>query len=247
MKFGVQLYNFREALGADFRGALKEISKLGFDGVEFAMNYGEIAPDELAAYLKELGLECAGTMFSPEDLLDGASPVYEYALKLKSPAVTISDFCDFVAEWKRVAENCRKIGDNAAARGCAFSYHNHWKEFADVDGMSAMDRILAATDPKRVLLEPDVCWVTRGGVNPADFLRRYAARIRQVHMKDSRCPEDRNQLTELGNGVVDLVGAYRAASEFGAQWLTYEQDITDDPFRSAEISLKYLKKLRETT
>ena len=244
MKFGVQLYNFRKELGEDFRGALKEISKLGFDGVEFAMNYGEIAPDELASYTKELGLECSGTMFAPEELLDPASPVYEYALKLKSPAVTISAFCDFSREWEKVAETCRRIGSNASERGCVFSYHNHWAEFADADGMSAMDRILAVTDPKRVLMEPDVCWLTRGGVDPADFLRRHAARIRQVHMKDSRSPEDRQQLTELGEGIVDLAGAFRAAGEIGVPWLIYEQDISADPFRSAEISLKFLKKLR---
>ena len=89
MKHAVQLYNFREELKQDFRGALKEIAKLGFDGVEFASFYGGLAPDELAAYLKELKLECAGTMFSPEELLDPASQVYEYARQLKSPAVTI--------------------------------------------------------------------------------------------------------------------------------------------------------------
>ena len=63
MKFAVQLFNFRKELNEDFRGNLKEISKLGFDGVEFAMNYGQAAPDELAAYLRELHLECACTMF----------------------------------------------------------------------------------------------------------------------------------------------------------------------------------------
>lgn len=245
MKFGVQLYNFRKELDEDFRGALKEISKLGFDGAEFAMKYGQIAPDELAAYMRELGMECAGTMFSRDELMDADSPVYEYAQKLNSPAVTISANCDFSQEWESVAEVCRKIGDNAAARGCVFSYHNHWREFAEADGMPAMDRILAATDPKRVLMEPDVCWLTRGGVDPADFLRRYASRIRQVHMKDSRLPEEKEQLTELGNGIVDLKGVYRAAGEIGVQWLIYEQDVTDDPFRSAEISLKFLKKLRE--
>ena len=64
-------------------------------------------------------------------------------------------------------------------------------------------------------------------------------------MKDSRLPEEKEQLTELGNGIVDLKGVYRAAGEIGVQWLIYEQDVTDDPFRSAEISLKFLKKLRE--
>jgi len=90
MKIGVQLYNFREAMKTDFKGTLKEVSKMGFDGVEFAVNYGGIAPDELAAYLKELKLECAGTMFGEPDLLSGANQVYDYAHALKSPAVTIS-------------------------------------------------------------------------------------------------------------------------------------------------------------
>lgn len=245
MKFAVQLFNFRKELNEDFRGTLKEISKLGFDGVEFAMNYGQAAPDELAAYLRELHLECAGTMFQQKELENAASPVYEYARKLNSPAVTISVFCDFACEWEHVTETCRRIGDNAAARGTVFSYHNHWAEFVDAGGVRAMDRILAATDPKRVLMEPDVCWLTRGGVDPADFLCRYAARIRQVHMKDSRLPEDKQQLTELGGGIVDLAGVYRAAGEIGVQWLIYEQDVSADPFRSAEISLKFLKKLRE--
>ena len=104
MKFAVQLYNFRKELGEDFRGTLKAIAELGFDGVEFAMNYGQIAPDELAAYIRELNLECAGTMFQQEELEDAASPVYEYALKLNSPAVTISAFCDFSRQWQSVAE-----------------------------------------------------------------------------------------------------------------------------------------------
>ena len=97
-----------------------------------------------------------------------------------------------------------------------------------------------------MLVEPDVCWLTRGGIVPADFLRRYAARIRQVHMKGSRLPEDKQQLTELGNGVVDLPGVCRAANEIGVSRLIYEQDVSADPFRSAEISLKILKKLRKS-
>lgn len=246
MKFAVQLYNFRKELGEDFRGTLKEISKLGFDGVEFAMNYGQLLPDELAAYIRGLDLECAGTMFQQEELENADSSVYEYALKLNSPAVTISVFCDFSRQWQSVAEICRRIGDNAAAHGTFFSYHNHWAEFVSADGMNAMDQILAHTDPERVLMEPDVCWLTRGGIAPADFLRRYGARIRQIHMKDSRVPDDKQQLTELGCGIVDLAGVYRAAGEIGAKWLIYEQDVTDDPFRSAEISLNFLKKLRGT-
>ena len=43
MKIGVQLYNFRDALKADFKGTLKEVAKMGFEGVEFAVDYGTVS------------------------------------------------------------------------------------------------------------------------------------------------------------------------------------------------------------
>ena len=76
MKAGLQLYNFRNELAADFKGALREIAKIGFDGVEFAVNYGGMEPEEIAAFLKELKLECAGAMFKADDIRDAGNKVY---------------------------------------------------------------------------------------------------------------------------------------------------------------------------
>ncbi|MBO7146248.1 MAG: sugar phosphate isomerase/epimerase [Lentisphaeria bacterium] len=243
MKFGVQLYNFREALQKDFRGTLKEVAKLGFDGVEFPCMYGNIPPEELAEYLKELKLECCGAMFSKEALLEENGIAYQYAAALKTPAVTLSLSCDFTQEWKNVADICRRIGDIAAANKTLFSYHNHWREFELVENTPAMDLILKENDAQKVFMEPDVCWLTRGGIKPAEFISRYASRIRQIHMKDSKVPDVVAELTELGNGIVDLKGAFLAAQKADIPWLIYEQDVSKDPFRSAEISLKYLKNL----
>ena len=78
MKLGLQLYNFREELKQDFRGTLREIAKIGFDGVEFAVNYGELEPEELAALLKELNLACAGTMFPKNILCEPDAPAWKH-------------------------------------------------------------------------------------------------------------------------------------------------------------------------
>ncbi|OQA82752.1 MAG: Inosose dehydratase [Lentisphaerae bacterium ADurb.Bin242] len=241
MKFGVQLYNFRNELKPDFRGALKKIAELGFDGVEFACNYGGITPDMLAVYLKELGIECAGTMFGVNDLLDPGNIAYEYAKQLNSPAITISAMCDFTKEWENIAEKCRKIGINAAGHGLIFSYHNHWAEFEKINGVPAMYRILDSTDPATVFVEPDVCWLTRAGINPSDFIEKYADRIRQIHLKDICVPDNPETTVELGQGIVDLQSVCVAASKTNCQWLIYEQDYTKDPFRSAKLSLEYLR------
>ncbi|MBP5300960.1 MAG: sugar phosphate isomerase/epimerase [Victivallales bacterium] len=240
MKIGIQLYNFRQQLDADFTGTLRKVAALGADGVEFYA-YGGLQPAELARLMAELGLECAGTMFGPDQLQDPENIAWEYAKALASPAVTISCMLDFTARWKEVRDICQAIGRNAAAHGIPFSYPNHWAEFAKVDGTTAMERILAECDPKEVLMEPDICWLTRGGENPPDFLRRHGGRIRQVHFKDIKQPEVPETTTPLGTGVVDVVGSLKAAREIGAEWITYEQDFTDEPFECARRSLAYLK------
>lgn len=243
MKHAIQLYNFREELKQDFAGALREVAKIGYDGVEFATNYGEMEPGELAALLKELKLECAGTMFPNLKLCDPDSSAWEMAAALNSPAVTFSYTENLPESWMTLLERCRLAGANAASHGMIFSYHNHWQEFSRLDdGEYVMTRILDQTDPAQVFIEPDVCWLTRAGVDPAAHIRRYAKRIRQVHLKDLRVPEERETMTALGEGCVDLAGCIAAARETPCQWLIYEQDHSADHFADAVKSLTFLKK-----
>ena len=243
MKRGLQLYNFREELKQDFKGALKEIAKIGFDGVEFAVNYGGMEPEELAAYLKELNLECAGTMFPKNILCEMDSSAWKMSEVLNSPAVTFSYTDNLPESWQTLLEMCRTAGKNAAAHGTVFSYHNHWQEFFRLeDGEYVMTRVLAETDPAQVLIEPDVCWLTRSGVDPVAYIRQYANRIKQVHLKDLRIPEERETMTALGQGCVDLAGCIAAAKESPCQWLIYEQDHSEDHFADAAESLAFMKK-----
>ena len=244
MKLGVQLYNFREELMQDFRGALREIAKIGFDGVEFASKYGNMEPDELAALLKELNLECAGTIFPRATLLEMDSPSWQMTKALNSPAVTFGYTAEDLPEiWQDLRDMCRTAGKYAAAHGTVFSYHNHWLEFTQVSGGEyAMTRILDESDPEQVFLEPDVCWMTRAGVDPAAYIRRYASRIKQVHLKDLRIPEQRETMTALGKGCVDLDACVAAAQNGPCQWLIYEQDHSEDHFADAAESLKFMRK-----
>lgn len=244
MQLGLQLYNFRRELASDFRGTMREIAKLGFDGVEFAGNYGQMPPDEAAAMLRELKLRCAGTMFSIEDTMNPDGTAYGYVTKLESPASTFSVITDFSREYQTVLEQLRTAGRAAAAHGKVFSYHNHWDELAPLDGTPVLERFLAETDPEQVFCEPDICWLNRGGVDAADFILRHASRIRQIHFKDILVADDLQTTTELGCGIIDLPRAWAAACEIDCPWVIYEQDNSSDPFRSAAESLAYLKKMQ---
>ena len=244
MKAGLQLYNFRNELAADFKGALREIAKIGFDGVEFAVNYGGMEPEEIASFLKELKLECAGAMFKADEIRDPASKVYDYARALNPPAVTHSLSTDFVAEYETIRAQLEAAGRAAWQNGFVFAYHNHWREFELKDGIPVMEVFLDNTDPVNVFMEADICWLTRGGMDPAAFIRKYGSRIRQVHVKDIRVADDPQTTTELGKGIVDVASAVKAAHEIAdCRWLIYEQDNTADPFKSAAESLQVLRKL----
>lgn len=244
MKFGIQLYNFRRFLAEDFEGTMQKISQLGFEGAEVVVYRGPLTPAEYAAYLQKLNLQCCGAMYEPARLTDPADSAYEYVKAMKSPAVTISSWSEnFASEWQQQAELLQKIGQAAAANGVVFSYHNHWDECVKVDGDAALCRMLDANDPAQVFAEPDICWLNRGGLNGAEFITRYAGRIRQVHFKDIRIADDIKTTVPLGTGIIDLKSAYEAAKAANVEWIIYEQDNSEDPFADAAKSLEYLKSL----
>lgn len=59
LPIALQLYAVRDACSSDLPGALKRISEIGYDGVEFAGYYDHSAPD-LREMLDSAGLKVAG-------------------------------------------------------------------------------------------------------------------------------------------------------------------------------------------
>lgn len=241
MKTGIQIYNFRDQVKTDFKGTLKKIAEMGFDGVEFSVGLNILPPDELAAYLKEIGLECCGIMTGVENLQDPESQVWEYAEALNTPAMLFSQMTDFKTRWKEVMETAIAAQKVTEQKGYLLAYHNHWAEYDLVDGVPAMFRILEGAE--KLGVEPDICWLHRGGINPADYIRKYKDRIQQIHFKDIVVPDDPDTTTELGRGVVDIKAAFAAAKEIDCQWYILEQDYSADPMQSAKESFAYLKSL----
>jgi sugar phosphate isomerase/epimerase len=84
--------------------------------------------------------------------------------------------------------------------------------------------------------------VTRGGEDPVNYIRRYAKRLPQLHLKDMDAAD--GSFTELGNGKIDLAACVCAAKDSICEWVIYEQDVCKRPaFESAVISINHIKKL----
>jgi sugar phosphate isomerase/epimerase len=98
--------------------------------------------------------------------------------------------------------------------------------------------------PTLVKLAIDVFWLHVSGVNPAEFITRYANRAGYYHFKDGAKTPDGPSFIELGQGEVDLVGARDEVLQHPLDWIVCEQDRSElAPKVSIKQGFDYLKRI----
>lgn len=243
-KIGLQLYSIRESLAKDFIGGLHKVSKIGYDGVEFAGFY-DVPAETLKKTLDETGLEPCGSHTPVKLLKDSLDDVIEYNLAIGNkyiicPAVPV-DMRDSEDAWLRTAELFNKIGRKCKENGLLFGYHNHAHEFTQFNGKYGFDILCENTDPGLMFIEIDTFWVEYTGLRSIDFMKKYSDRLLLLHIKDMKSWDDRVS-TEVGSGVVNIKEICEYGKKFGTQWYIVEQENFDKPQeQSIKESLEYLR------
>ena len=247
----VQLFTVKDALEADLDGTLAEVARRGFTAVE-PYDFVRRAP-ELAASLTAQGLTAptghaflASASFVNPDGSGTTLPVPTPDEVFDAAEVlgmgTVIDPYTEPARWEsreQVEETARLLNaaaEIAAARGLRVGYHNHAHELeAQIDGRTGLDLLAELLDP-RVVLEVDLYWAARAGVDPAALLERLGDRVIAVHVKDGTLepeaiaaypPADQ---VPAGTGSVPLAAALDAASalEFAiVEFDAYSGDLFD--------------------
>lgn len=266
MKFALQLYSVRTDLESDFRGTLRRVKELGYDGVEFAGLYGQ-DPKELRGYLSEIGLEPAGAHVSLAEMRDDIEKVISDYSAVGCRDITVPYLMPEdqpgTPGWEKTVADIRAIGEKAAAAGIRLSYHNHDFEFVKVGGEYALDRLYSDIPASLLETELDLCWVRVAGEEPAAYLRKYAGRCHLVHFKDYVGGKQDNmyaligieddgkkpdaqafEFRPLGKGVQNIPLLYKTAVECGAEWIIAEQDEPSmglSRMECAEISINTLR------
>lgn len=247
MGIGLQMYTLRDETAQDFRGTLRKVAELGYEGVEFA-GYGDIPAEEMKTLLQELGLKAIGSHVGIELLREDLQKEIDYlktigAKYMMCPYVAPEDRED-AEGWKNLFAFLEEVGAEARKQGLIFGYHNHAFEFeAEVDGEFVFDAMYSTTSPDAVQVEMDVCWVQFAGQDPLAYIPKYAGRLPLLHLKDFSKDADGNMQTlELSQGSVDLPAVIKAASDAGTEWLIVEQDVCQNPpLQSVSNSLNWLK------
>jgi sugar phosphate isomerase/epimerase len=260
-RVGLQLYTVRELMKQDFDGTVASVAKIGYKEVEFAGYFGK-SPKEVRATLDSNGLTSPSAHHPIEALESKLSEIIDGAHVIGQKFLV----CPYLEAkmrtadgYKHLAESCNHIGETAQQAGIQLCYHNHSFEFEKVDGLDGklpFDYLLAQTDPKRVKIEMDLCWMTVAGQDPIAYFNQYPGRFPLVHAKDwtsegggSRDYEGAvghpvtGHMTNVGSGTIDWKKLFAQSSKAGIQHYFVENDDAkslDDPHASYE----YLAKLQ---
>lgn len=256
----VQLFTVNQALEADLDGTLAAVAARGFTAVE---PYDFVRRAEpLAASLTANGLTApTGHAFLASEsfvLPDGSGttvpvPSHEevFAAAKTLGMSTVIDPYTAPDRWtavEQVEETARLLNaaaEEGAAQGIRVGYHNHAHELqAQFDGVSGLEVLAGLLDP-RVVLEVDLYWVARAGVDSPTLLRTLGDRVVAVHVKDGTLdpeavkaypPADQ---VPAGQGAVPLAEALDAASALEYAIVEFDH-YTGDIYDGIEASRVFL-------
>lgn len=255
----LQLFTIREQLESDLDGTLAAVAARGFTAVE-PYDFVRRA-DAMAAALAAAGLSApSGHAFLASESFvnpDGSgttlpvpAPAEVFAAATTLGMHTVIDPYTEPSRWEsveQIAETARLLNAAAevgAALGVRVGYHNHAHELeAEFDGVTGLE-VLAGLLDERVVLEVDLYWVARGGVDPVALLERLGERVIAVHAKDGTLEPallDANPPADqvpAGDGTVPLVAAIEAAPALElaiVEFDHYDGDLFDAIERSREF------------
>jgi sugar phosphate isomerase/epimerase len=254
VRIAYQLYSARDEAALDLEKVLRELSKLGYDGVEFAGFYGKSA-QEVRALLDEYKLEAASSHVAFQLIEEDMFGVIAYHLAIGCKFIAVPYLLDAERPgqpgFARVIQVIHRFARLCREAGITLLYHNHDFEFAKVSGAYALDFLYDAVPGNLLLTEIDTCWVRFSGLDPAEYLTKYADRCPVVHMKDYVCDEPTAPcmprpasfaFRPMGKGCQDVEKIVRAALKAGAQWLVVEQDFPFvSPMEDAKTSIDALR------
>jgi sugar phosphate isomerase/epimerase len=250
-QLSVQLWSIKDDVAKDFEGTLKKLADMGFQGVEFAGNFGPYADDPkgLKKFLDKLGLKASGAhvgfdKFSEENF-DKTVAFYK-AIDCHYLIIPM-DHRAFTAEGaKEVAADLEKVQAKLKPHGMHTGYHNHKGEMLGKEGKTPWDVIGKGTSTD-VILQQDVGWTEVAGKDPVDFIKAYPGRTITTHYKAAAPEEGNKENPIIGKDTTDweaLIVANRTVG--GTLWFVVEQEVYPEgmtPMQSVEASLKGLQKV----
>ncbi len=245
----LQLYSLRR-LELPFEALVRLAAESGYAAVETVGSHG-LDADAAAAALAAAGVTVCSSHVPLHALEEDPAGVCRFNRALGNDVVVVPwlppDLRGRTTEsWQALGRRLGDLGRRCRDEGVRLLYHNHDFELERVEGRTGLAWLLDAADPEDLGLEPDLGWIQRAGVDPAEFLASYTGRCPRVHVKDLAPIERRGGeggWADVGDGVINWQALLPACRQAGAVWYVVEHDEPSDPIRTARRSADHLRAL----
>lgn len=201
-------------------------------------------------FLSQAGARCIGVSeqsYSIQGMLD--HPIQEGKYVMNNE------------EWKLLTDGLNKLGKIAKEKGMVLTFHHHMGTVVQTE--EEIDRLMGSTDPELVFLLFDSGHLSFAGIDPEKVLRRYAGRVRHVHLKDlrkevvKRSREEKwsflkgvreGTFTVPGDGDVDFGPIFQILEEADYEgWIVVEAEQDPAVANPLEYAMKARKYIAEQT
>lgn len=231
----------------DWKSILRQTAEFGYSEIEIS-NYLGDAADSFLEFCSNIGLNpVAGGMGMTDDIdelnrsLDRLNALeVEYAV-VYWPFFVGAPFS--LDDCKRSVEVLNRTGEVCKNRGLQLCWHNHDQEFVAMEEGLPFDYLMKNTEEDLVQCELDIYWVTKGGTDPVEVLRKYSGRYPILHVKDMALGEEQGFACP-GDGIIDWKVVFAESEKQGTKHYNVERDNAKDGLSCLKSAAAYLKKLR---
>ena len=264
-----------------FEQCVSEMALAGYKGCEIGNKYPKTVED-MHEYLDIRGLEIANRWFSSFILtkpfeevekdfrenceflkgcgakrIGASEQSYSIQGQMETP-VFEKKYVMNDEEWKKFTDGLSKLGNIAKEYGITLVYHHHMGTV--VQTAEEIDKMMDMCDPDAVYLLFDTGHLAYCGEDYMAVLKKYAKRIKHVHLKDIR-PEIVEKVkaehlsflqgvrlgafTVPGDGTIDFKPVFDVLDEADYEgWMLVEAEqdpAIANPFKYAKMAREYIK------
>jgi len=229
----VQLYSLRDACAADFDAVLSQLAQIGFKGVE-PFSLFDKTPQAFHEQVTGLGMQVSSThtpwVNRSASINEVVDTVQALGLTRAAGGYGPEDFKDMDA-LQRTIEQTAGYVHALGQQGLTLFLHNHYWEFANLDGRPAYHYLQDAIP--EVEFEIDTYWAANFGHNdPIAELARVKSRTPYLHIKDGPLVEGAAHVA-AGQGKMNIKGLFAAADPDVLEWAIVELDSCDTDMMDA--------------
>lgn len=250
-RIGAQLYTCHNYCqnANDLDDTIRRVKEIGYKTVQISGIGREITGEQVRKSAEKWGVEVVCTHRDFEEFTQQFDETVKFHKDIGCNIAGIGSMPFEARESEEALFEFIKTIDDISARlkneGIMFGYHNHSFEFKKYNGKTMLEHILDNTNSNCKLIY-DVYWAAHAGINPIKVMEKYADRIVVMHYKDKKVFEGNDSdICEIGEGFLDWDEIIEATERLGIEWAMVEQDrnwIDGDPFKSLEVSYKFLTK-----